>query len=152
MGRRRICDLHGDEAASDIGERQSVSYLVVCADSVLIILQSMGTIPWKGEHLTCGFTAFINGKEVVLDAQIPASQLPPISSLQVDTSAGKILSVDQEDTEKSASRFIPPLNFYAAKSSAKSNSALARYAHPRPPPDLLLSSSATTPMYPTHWS
>jgi len=87
----------------------------------------MGTIPWKGEPLTCGFTTFINGKEVVLDAQIPASQLPPTASLQVDTSAEETTPVDQEDSERSASRFIPPLNFYAAKSSAKSNSALTRY-------------------------
>ena len=76
----------------------------------------MGSTSWKGQTLISGFSTSIGGKEVELDIQVSASQLPTIQG-----SGGFPLdnhtSLDSVDTVKPNTtidqKFVAPTAFYA---------------------------------------
>ena len=76
----------------------------------------MGSTSWKGQTLSSGFSTSIAGKEVELDIQVSASQLPRIqgpgafplakpSSPDSTNTVPPMATVDQ--------KFIAPASFYA---------------------------------------
>jgi hypothetical protein len=73
----------------------------------------MGSTSWKGQTLSSGFSTSIAGKEVELDIQVSASQLPtiqgsgllPLGSPSSPDSAPPNATIDE--------KFIAPTSFYA---------------------------------------
>lgn len=70
----------------------------------------MGSISWKGETLRSGSRLFIGGKEVELDSQVSASQLPGGNGTTPE---------DKEDEpvvipEPTSTRGVAASSFYAA--------------------------------------
>lgn len=76
----------------------------------------MGSISWKGQTLSSGFSTSIAGKEVELDIQVSASQLPTIQGSEVFP-LSKPSSPDSADTVLSDAtidqKFVAPTVFYA---------------------------------------
>lgn len=72
----------------------------------------MGSTSWKGQTLSSGFSTSIAGKEVELDIQVSASQLPTIQGSGI----GNPSSPDSVGTVKPATidqKFVAPTSFYA---------------------------------------
>ncbi|KAH0589308.1 hypothetical protein H2248_005070 [Termitomyces sp. 'cryptogamus'] len=77
----------------------------------------MGSVPWKGDALYSGYHAMIGGREVELDSQVEASQLPDIPKM----SDGGDKSPAKDDTPVASpekfsdqvSRFVAPGSFYS---------------------------------------
>lgn len=76
----------------------------------------MGSTSWKGQTLSSGFSTLIAGKEVELDIQVSASQLPTIQGSGV-FSLGNPFSPDSVGTVKPNAtidqKFVAPTSFYA---------------------------------------
>lgn len=81
----------------------------------------MGSVAWSGQALHAGFNCYIGGKEVELDCQVSASQLPD--------NAGKeeivpVLSTYPTDESTATKKFAIPLPFYGALTKPKSRGPL----------------------------
>lgn len=76
----------------------------------------MGSTSWKGQTLSSGFSTLIAGKEVELDIQVSASQLPTIQG-SVVFPLGNLSSPDSVGTVKPNvsinQKFVTPTSFYA---------------------------------------
>lgn len=76
----------------------------------------MGSTSWKGQTLSSGFSTSIAGKEVELDIQVSASQLPTIQGSGVFP-LGNPSSLDSVDTMPPNAtidqKFVAPTAFYA---------------------------------------
>ncbi|KAF5385986.1 hypothetical protein D9615_002412 [Tricholomella constricta] len=81
----------------------------------------MGSSPWKGDRLISGYRTFIGGKEIELDSQVKASQLPNLitsSRDQVvdvgDTPSESLVddSSDQFLNTPSVAKCVAPTSFY----------------------------------------
>ena len=76
----------------------------------------MGSTSWKGQTLSSGFSTSIAGKEVELDIQVSASQLPTIQGSAVFP-LGNPESPDSIDTVPPNAtidrKFVAPTTFYA---------------------------------------
>lgn len=78
----------------------------------------MGSTSWKGQILSSGFSTSIAGKEVELDIQVSASQLPTIQGSGVFALDNpNPSSSDDADTVPPNSivdqKFVAPTAFYA---------------------------------------
>lgn len=73
----------------------------------------MGSTSWKGQTLSSGFNISVAGKEVELDIQVSASQLPTIQGSGVLAPS----SFDGADTVPPNTtidqKFVAPTSFYA---------------------------------------
>ncbi|KAG6891750.1 hypothetical protein C0992_006171 [Termitomyces sp. T32_za158] len=90
----------------------------------------MGSVPWKGGNLSTGYRTMIGGREVELDTQVEASQLPHISK-ELDSgnkSPGKdvdpVCLASPKEFADQVSRFIAPVSFYGATVPKKSKGPL----------------------------
>ena len=76
----------------------------------------MGSSSWKGQILSSGFSTSIAGKEVELDIQVSASQLPTIQG-SGGFPLGNPSSPDSVSTAKANAtidqKFVAPTSFYA---------------------------------------
>lgn len=91
----------------------------------------MGSTAWKGDNLHSGYRTFISGKEVELDREVSASQLPDVivktdedeESPDISSEPGlhpqAPTAKDDEHTQlpkpsnaASSSRFVSPASFY----------------------------------------
>ena len=74
----------------------------------------MGSTSWKGQTLSSGFSTSIAGKEVELDIQVSASQLPTIQGPGVFPLGNPLDSVDTVRPNATIDqKFIAPTAFYA---------------------------------------
>ena len=95
----------------------------------------MGSTIWRGDILHCGYQTCMAGKEIELDNQIPASQLPAIVGVHRD------LETDSDSPPRPTSMlpqalavktnsippgrgFIDPTSFYGAPAKPKLNKPL----------------------------
>lgn len=82
---------------------------------------SMGSTDWNGENLYSGYSTYISNKEVQLDAQIPASQLP--MGIRGGGNVEDDLDVSLADTSTMklslAKAFVSPGAFYGAPVKVK---------------------------------
>jgi DNA repair and recombination protein RAD54B len=97
----------------------------------------MGSIAWKGDTLSSGYTLFISGKEVQLDSQVKKSQLPTIDGTLEDSGADSIgeskglqeLMVPQKASSSaplsSTGMGISPALFYATPMKKKHKGPLS---------------------------
>ncbi|KAF9047302.1 SNF2 family N-terminal domain-containing protein [Panaeolus papilionaceus] len=100
----------------------------------------LGTSPLTSVSLKPGFTAFISGKEIQLDSQIPKSQLPGTHGDTEDDANDTLPVNDDNDPENSEKRpFIAPTNFYAPAQAKQKKGPL----HDPEAPDALVMKAPT---------
>lgn len=90
----------------------------------------MGSVPWKGGVLSTGYRTMIGGREVELDSQVEASQLPNVPKVpdSGNASPGKdvtpvCLALPEEFADQ-VSKFVTPVSFYGATVPKKSKEPL----------------------------
>ncbi|KAF8160977.1 SNF2 family N-terminal domain-containing protein [Crassisporium funariophilum] len=96
------------------------AYISHTGEKILMISEDgkiMGSALWKGQKLCPGFNTFIGGKEVELDCQISASQLPNFPPAGVVDPSHMALAGDSETVtprpKSPAKQVITANNFYA---------------------------------------
>lgn len=97
--------------------------LISCPrDPVLTCSCSMGSAPWKGDTLVAGYRTYIGGREVELDSQVNASQLPGLMGSSL--ASGGDISIDSSGIAEppnqmdcSETRDTPPVAKFVAPTS-----------------------------------
>ncbi|KAJ7209558.1 P-loop containing nucleoside triphosphate hydrolase protein [Mycena pura] len=86
----------------------------------------MGTTPWKGDVLHDGYHVYIGGKEVQLECEVTAEDLPVMDGSGVDSKAVTLESKSSTVTSDSISSpatsskpFVAPTSFYGGPSISK---------------------------------
>lgn len=77
-----------------------------------LTVRRMGSTPWKGQPLCSGFSTFIGGKEVELDLQVSADQLPATQGDHETDTASSESPPQRMMPIKETRKFISPANFY----------------------------------------
>jgi len=73
----------------------------------------MGSTSWKGQTLSPGLSTSIAGKEVELDVQVSASQLPTIQGSGVSNPSSPDAADVVPPNPTIDQRCVPPTAFYA---------------------------------------
>lgn len=93
----------------------------------------MGTTAWKGDPLHSGYKCYIGGKELELDCEVSASQLPDIigpkgSAFEAVPPPPLLLPpVATDDIASPAKKFVAPISFYGAAPKSKPKGPLYVY-------------------------
>lgn len=132
LGRRRIRVAGRRKAHNDIrgwGIVRGLSRRLLAL--YLDVTGSMGSVPWKGGGtLSTGYRTMISGREVELDSQVEASQLPYTPKIpdSGNKSPDKVVASVPLDSPKEfadqVSKFVAPVSFYGATVPKKSKGPL----------------------------